>query len=132
MFTKSKLWAVGLLAAVGVAGFASGAATVSWAGDRRCTGRERFSYSGMLQEELRLSGAQRDSVRAILRRHRPEMRAISETVRPRLDSVRAVIHAEIRGVLTAEQYAGFEGLLARERAERLRRDSAETVRGGGR
>ncbi len=130
MLTKSKLMAVGLLAAVAVGGFAAGAATRSYASEERREprpGHERWSYSGMLKEELGLSDAQRDSVRAIIRRHRPEMRAVYESVRPRLDSIRAHVNSEIAALLTAEQQQRYTELTARlraERSERMRADSA--------
>jgi Spy/CpxP family protein refolding chaperone len=130
MFTKSKFWAVSLLVAVATAGFASGAATMGRAGDKRCDGRERLSYSGMLQRELGLTDAQRESVRIVVRRHRQEMRAVYEIVRPRMDSIRAQIAVEVRGILTAEQQAGYERLLERQRLERMRHDSAAGRNGG--
>lgn len=130
MFTRSKLMAVGLLAAVAVAGFAAGAATVSYAdgnrGEHRRERNERWSYSGMLQQELGLTDAQRDSVRAIVRRHRPEMRAVYESVQPRLDSIQRRLRAEVSAMLTPEQQRQYETLTARlatERAERIRNDS---------
>jgi Spy/CpxP family protein refolding chaperone len=131
MLTRSKLMAVGLLAAVAVAGFAAGAATVSYASDsgkqHRHERNERWSYSGMLQQELGLTDAQRDTVRAIVRRHRPEMRAVYESVQPRLDSIQTNLRAEISAMLTAEQQHQYEALTARlaaERAQRVRNDSA--------
>ncbi len=130
MFDKSKLLAVGLLAAVAVGGFAAGAATRSYAADERREprpGHERWSYSGMLKDELGLTDAQRDSVRSIIRRHRPEMRAVYESVRPQLDSIRTQINTEINALLTADQQQRYAALSARmraERAERMRADSA--------
>ncbi len=67
MFTKSKAWAVGLLIAIAVAGFAAGMAVQGWT-SRRGRGD---GYAGYLTRELSLSAAQHDSVTAILRRHRP-------------------------------------------------------------
>jgi Spy/CpxP family protein refolding chaperone len=125
MVSKSRVTAVGLLVAVAVAGFAAGFATSSWAGGKR-NGRERQGWSSHLTRELGLTPQQSDSVKAILRRRRPEMRAVFETVRPRMDSVRQHINAEIRAVLTPEQRGAFEAMLERERArvERWRADSA--------
>ena len=121
---KSKLYAIGLLAAVGVAGFAAGAATMSRA-DTRKDYRERFSYSGMLGDELGLTTAQRDSIRAITRAHRPEMHALLAPVRPQMDSLRARMKAEIRALLTSDQQVRFDAIEARERA---RWDSAAAGR----
>ena len=120
MFNKSKAWAVGLLVAVGIAGLAAGAALQSWVSHR---GRGD-GYSGYLTRELGLTSAQHDSVAAILRRHRPEMHAIFMTIRPQIDSARARVSDEIRGVLTSKQQANYQRLLDRDRAERARADSA--------
>jgi hypothetical protein len=120
MFNKSKAWAVGLLIAVTAAGFAAGMAVRSWASHR---GRGD-GYSGYLTRELGLTTAQHDSIAAILRRHRPEMRAIFLTIRPQIDSARTRISDEIRGVLTLEQQSAYQKLLDRDRAERARADSA--------
>lgn len=134
MLPTSKIQAIGLLVAVAVAGFAAGAATISYASDHSRAAardwREQCSFSGVLQRELRLSDVQRDSLRAIMRRYRPEMRAIFDVVRPRMDSVRARMTAEMRGVLTPAQQAAFDSLRERERAERARADSAAAPAGG--
>ena len=61
---------------------------------------------------------------AILRRHRPEMHAIFLTIRPQIDSARARVSDEIRGVLTPAQQSAYQQLLDRDRAERARADSA--------
>ena len=117
MLPKSKLYAIGLLAAVAVAGFAAGAATMSRADTRKPVDlRERCSYSGRLTEQLGLTTAQHDSIRAIMTAHRPEMQAIIGPVKDRLDSVRSRTREEIRAVLTAEQRARYDELAARERA----------------
>src|SRR5437899_9637239 len=109
MPTKSKVYAISLLAAVGVAGFAAGAATMSRADTRKPEDlRERCSYSGQLSDQLGLSQAQRDSIRAIMRAHRPEMQAIIAPVKERLDSVRARTREEIKLVLTADQRVRYD------------------------
>lgn len=123
MFNKSKAWALGLLLAIGTAGFASGAATMNYVGDRPHEARRRCSYSGMLQRELNLTDAQRDSVRAILRRHRVEFHSALQPVQPQLDSIRMRIRGELRAMMTPAQQAAFDRFLAREQAERRRADS---------
>jgi len=120
MFDKSKAWAIGLLIAMAVAGFAAGLAVQSWASHR---GRGD-GYSGYLTRELGLTAAQHDSVAAILRRHRPELHAIFVTIRPQIDSARTRVNDEIRAVLTAAQQPPYQQLLDRDRAERARADSA--------
>jgi len=121
MFNKSKAWAVGLLIAVAVAGFAAGAATEGWITHH---GRGPDGYSGFLTRELKLSAAQHDSIAALVRRHRPEMHAIFLTIRPQIDSARARVADEIRRILTPEQQTAYQKLLDRDRAERARADSA--------
>ena len=61
-----------------------------------------------------------------------EMRAVFESARPRMDSVRHRINDEIRAVLTPDQQRAYEQLLQRERerAERWRADSAGHDRSG--
>jgi hypothetical protein len=120
MFNKSKAWAVGLLVAVAVAGFAAGAVTGSRLVRR---GRAPDGYAGFLTRELKLSAAQHDTVTAILRRHRHEMRAVYAQIRPQMDSVRARVSDEIRRALTPAQQQAYQQLLDRDRAERTRADS---------
>src|SRR5512135_731650 len=122
MFNKSKAWAVTLLVAVAAVGIAVGAVAHNWfAGGHGC-GDDR-TYSGYLTSQLKLDHAQHDTVAAIMRRHRPEMRAIMATVRPRTDSVRARIADEVRVILTPAQREAYQRLLDRDRAERNRADS---------
>jgi Spy/CpxP family protein refolding chaperone len=133
MLSKSKLLAVLLLVAVAATGFFSGRAT-SYVGDGSAGRRpERPSFSGMLQDSLGLTDAQRDSVQAILVRHRAEMQAIMESVRPRMDSVRLQVNNEIAAALPEDKRARFEAIRANWRAERARRDSMHRAeRAGGR
>src|SRR3990172_7039034 len=130
MLSKSKLLALLLLVAVAAAGFFAGRAVGDASDGRR---RERPSFSGMLQDSLGLTDAQRDSVQVILVRHRAEMQAIMESVRPRMDSVRLHVNNEIPAALRADRRARFEHLGARWRAGRARRDSMHRAeRAGGR
>ncbi len=123
MLPNSKIKAIGLLAAVAVAGFAAGAATMSRADTKTPADfRERCSYSGMLKDRLGLTDQQRDSMRTIMRSHRAEMHALMQAVRPQMDSVRAIVDAEIRAVMTPEQRVQYDSLQARERAERMARE----------
>ena len=114
MLPKSKILAISLLAAVGVAGFAAGAATMSRAEPGR---RNRdYSYSAQLGEQLGLTQVQQDSIRAIMHSHRAEMQSIIAPVKARLDSVRAQAREEIKALLTSDQRARYEELIARDRA----------------
>src|SRR6266852_5730147 len=124
MLNRSKLAAVGLLAAVFVAGGLAG-----WGG------REAVAHDGLgpgggrgpdamvayLSRELDLSTAQRDSVRAIFARHRPET-----------DSIKARMRAEIDAQLTPEQRTRHQQLI--DQAEHHRREREDSTKGkaGGR
>src|SRR5881409_1140552 len=124
MLNRSKLAAVGLLAAVFVAGGLAG-----WGGreavehDGRGPGRGPEAMIALLSRELGLSTAQRDSVRAIFARHRPETDSLWARVRPRFDSIKARMRAEIDAQLTAEQRTKHQQLI--DQAEHLRRERAE-------
>ena len=125
MLPKSKIQAIGLLAAVAVAGFAAGAATMSRADTKPPVDwRERCSLSGMLKDRLGLTDVQRDSIRAIMRNHREQMHVVMEKVKPQMDSVRTIVDSEIRAVMTPAQRSQFDSLKARERAERSARERA--------
>lgn len=133
MVNRSKVAAVGLLAAVFLAGGLAG-----WGGHEAA---ERDEHSGprgrrrgpdamvaYLQRELKLSDAQRDSVRAIFARHRPETDSLWARVRPQFDSIKTRMRAEIDSVLTPEQRALHQQLI--QRAEHHGRGTSE--RGGRR
>lgn len=133
MLNRSKLAAVGLLAAVFLAGGLAG-----WGGreaaERDGRGGPRRGPDAMvayLSRELGLSPAQRDSVRAVFARHRPETDSLWARVRPRFDSIKTVVRAEIDAQLTPEQRAKHQRLV--EDAEHHRRgDSTKAKPEGGR
>lgn len=120
MLNRSKLAAVGLLAAVFVAGGLAG-----WGG-REAAGRDdraprRHTPDAIvdyLSRELKLSAAQRDSVRAIISRHRPEADSLWARVRPQFDSIKARVRREIDAQLTPAQRTLHEQLI--EKAEHRR------------
>jgi Spy/CpxP family protein refolding chaperone len=132
---RPKLAAVGLLAAVFLAGGLAG-----WGGreaaerdeDRGPRRRGPDAMVAYLSRELNLSDAQRDSVRAIFARHRPETDSLWAQVRPRFDSIKARMRTEIDAQLTPEQRARHQQLI--ERAEHHRRERADSTRrrAGGR
>jgi Spy/CpxP family protein refolding chaperone len=116
---KSRLWAIALLIAVAGAGFALGALTTDYTHrEPRRDGRGREGYATHLAAQLDLDSVQTDSVRAILTRYRPAMRAVFDQVRPQMDSLRQRMHDDITGVLTPDQRQRFDSLLVRERAMR--------------
>jgi heavy-metal resistance protein len=136
MLNKSKLAAVGLLAAVFVAGGLAG-----WGGreaverDGRGGGLRRGpdAMVAYLSRELDLSPAQRDSVRAIFARHRPETDSLWARVRPRFDSIKTRMRAEIDAQLTPEQRTRHQRLIDQaEHQRREREDSTKRKPEGGR
>jgi len=129
MLNRSKLAAVGLLAAVFVAGGLAG-----WGGREAAERDDRGPRRGgpdalvkYLSRELDLSSAQRDSVRAIIARHRPETDSLWARVRPRFDSIKARMRTEIDAQLTPEQRARHQQLI--EQAEHHRREREDSTKG---
>lgn len=131
MLNRSKLAAVTLLAAVFLAG-----GLVGWGGHEaaerdEARGFRRRGPDAMveyLHRELKLSDAQRDSVRAIFARHRPETDSLWARVRPQFDSIKTRMRAEIDAQLTPEQRTLHQQLI--ERAEHHGRESSRDQRGG--
>jgi hypothetical protein len=124
MLNRSKLAAVGLLAAVFVAGGLAG-----WGGHEAAEREDHSPRGGrggpdalvsMLSRELALSAPQRDSVRAIIVRHGPEIDSLRARVRPQFDSIKARMRAEIDAQLTPEQRAKHQQLI--DQAEHHRRE----------
>jgi hypothetical protein len=132
MPNRSKLSAVALLAAVFIAGGAAGWLLRESAGhDGRGRGRGPDAMVAYLSRELKLTPAQTDSVRAIFARHRPEIEALWGQVRPRFDSIKTVVRAEIDAQLTPDQRAKHQRLV--EEAEHHHRgDSTKAEPEGGR
>jgi Spy/CpxP family protein refolding chaperone len=116
MPSRPKLLAVALLAAVFVAGAVSGWAVQAWADARDRSGRKgpRAERTvAYLATELELTAAQQDSVRAVFARYRGAMDAVWRDVRPRFDSVRAQVRADIMTHLAPGQQARYRELIAR-------------------
>jgi Spy/CpxP family protein refolding chaperone len=117
----SKLWAIALLVAVAAVGFALGALTTDYTHrPPPRDGRGRNGYATHLADQLGLDSTQTDSVRAIVQRYRPAMRAVFDQVRPQMDTLRSQMYADISSVLTPAQRPRFDSLLAHERAMRER------------
>jgi hypothetical protein len=119
---QPKSWAAALLVAVFLAGAAAG-----W-GLRGTTARrgprDTQAIVARLAKELDLTATQQDSVRAILGRHRAEMAAIWKQVHPRVDSLRAVLQAEISAQLTPAQQGRYRDVVARFEQQRRGADTA--------
>ena len=131
MLNRSKLAAVGLLAAVFVAGGLAG-----WGGHEAAEREDHSPRGGrggpdalvsMLSRELALSAPQRDSVRAIIVRHGPEIDSLRARVRPQFDSIKARMRAEIDGQLTPAQRTKHQQLI--DHAEHQRREREDSAKG---
>ena len=123
MLNRSTTWAVAFLVATFAAGLAVGAGGralwvryASAAAPERARGLDRLMDE--LNAELRLGAVQRDSVRAILQRHRTRMTAVWETVRPRFDSMRAQMDSEVARQLTPEQQVTYRDHVTRYRHQK--------------
>ncbi len=81
-----------------------------------------------LDRELKLTPTQRDSVRAILRTWDPAMRAAWDDMRHKFDSLRPLVRADIRQVLTDDQKAGFRRWTAHADSVRNQQREAERAR----
>lgn len=128
MFTRTKAQALALLAAVFVVGGAAGWGLETWVHRPRPHGPEAFvTY---LTGELKLDSLQRDSVRAVLIRHKPQMDSIWKDVHTRVDSLRHVMRGEIFTHLTEAQRAKYLQLVAEQAHQRG--DSARDTTHGGR
>jgi hypothetical protein len=132
MLNRSKLAAVALLAAVFLAGGASGWVLREGTGrSGRSRNRGPDAMVAYLGRELKLTATQSDSVRAIFARHRSEIEALWSQVRPRFDSIKTLVRAEIDAQLTPEQRARHQRLV--EASEHHRRgDSTKAKPEGGR
>src|SRR6185503_14715192 len=123
MVTGKLLGAGFLLAAAFSVGAITGRASINWwrpnrgpSSGQRETGARRppgGRFVATLERELKLTPTQRDSVQAIVKAYDPKMRAVYDGMRPRFDSLRAQVHADIMKVLTEDQKAAFQRWSAR-------------------
>lgn len=85
------------------------------AADRPNRDRDRRqSYVDWLTRELQLSQKQSDDVAAVLERNREQVRALWLETRPAFEELKSQLRAQIREILTVEQQAAYDSLLARE------------------
>jgi hypothetical protein len=125
MPNRPKAWAIALLAVVFVTGAAGGWGLRAWTAEaRRPRHRDPRAIVADLAKQLGLAPAQRESVRAVFDRHRGEMDSLWRAARPRIDSIRTVMQAEIGAQLTPTQQGRFRELVARHERQRQAADSA--------
>jgi len=92
---RPRAWAIAVLVAAVLVGAAAGWELKDLTGDLpEPRYRETGAMVTYLAHELGLSKSQQDSVRAVLRRHRPELEAIRNLVRARFDSLRTTMQSE--------------------------------------
>lgn len=140
MPNRSKVLAVILLVGVFAAGAAMGAAVSAALGDReihdrrdrpdqRRETRHDRSYLDWLEEELALTPAQRDTVKRILQGYQGAMNEMWTEIRPRMDTIRLRVRAQILPVLDSAQQDRYRALVARSdsgrRGERGREERRE-------
>jgi hypothetical protein len=124
--TRSRLGAGLLLLATFLLGGFFGGAVSTYAERRdfakRHGNKERPTYVDRLDQEVSLRPPQRDSISAILDRHRPVMDSLWAIVGPQFDSERESIRREIRAVLGPEQLERYNAMTQRQDSRRLERE----------
>jgi len=129
----TSTWKAGvMLVLAAAAGGAIGSVLTARAGHGTGHDHERgYSwYVEMLDRELKLTPAQRDSLVAILRRRDGSMDSLWAEMRPRISTLRESIRSEIRAQLTAEQQARYGEITARLDAERRRKQQEHERKNG--
>lgn len=121
--TETSRWkAIGLLLLAGLLGGVAGSGITAWTvggnhgrGDHR---RGSDWYVELLQRELDLTPAQRDSVEAVLDRYAAPMEAVWTDMETRIDSLRIAIRRDVQAQLSPEQQARYTRVTGRLDAER--------------
>lgn len=90
--------------------------------DRVCTTGGSGNLQAVMSERLGLTAGQRDSIDAILDERSRQYRVAMEPIRARLDSIKLNARDQMRGVLTGEQQAEFEALIAEMNDTTKRKD----------
>ena len=83
----------------------------------------RQGYVARLETEVGLSEEQKRKVEAVLDRHEPVMDSIWNQVRQQFDTERQAVRRDIRAVLTPEQVAKYDAMLARKDSLRREKES---------
>ena len=90
--------------------------------------RGPHGYVEHLTRTLDLSPAQRDSVRAILERHRPAMDSLRREVAPRFETLQNTIRSEIRLQLSPDQQERLSDMTKRFDSMRTRGEDRHAPR----
>lgn len=91
-------------------------------------GRGGRAHLERLQRELDLTPGQRDSVRAILERHRPGFDSVWAETRPRYETLRDRVRSDIRAQLDPDQQRRYDDMIARLDAARRAREEDNAPR----
>lgn len=119
MLTRSKTWALLLLAATFLAGATVGSglralwARRAEAAATRARGPDRMLAA--LTAELRLTPTQHDSIGAVLQHQWTRLYAVWQTVQPRFDSIRADMDSQVVRQLSPDQAAKYRDHVTRYR-----------------
>jgi hypothetical protein len=132
MLNRSKAQALALLAAVFLAGGATGWGVAGWRAEHRPRRGGPDAMVEFLDGKLHLTAAQRDSVKVVFTRHHAEAEAIWREVHPRYDSLRAAMRREISAQLTTEQRERYARLIAELEHQHQAGDSGKSQPDGGR
>lgn len=84
-------------------------------------GRQQFV--SRLASEVGLSADQERDVAAVLERHEPVMDSIWNQVRQQFDTERQAVRRDIRALLTPDQVAKYDAMLARKDSLRREKES---------
>ncbi len=126
---RARALSAALLAAVFVAGALVGAAADRIL-DPRSHRHGRRGHDAEVVERLRLDGGQRAEVEKVLARRRVEAAAVWKEVKPRLNRVVAGTRDDLSRVLTPEQLAEYDRLMAERWRRMERRFESENKKGG--
>lgn len=121
VLTGNRWKAIGMLLLAALVGAAVGSLVVRRGGPWGGGGPHRWSpqgYARLLDRELDLTPAQRDSVENILRTSTVTLDSLWREMQPRFDSLRMDIRGRIRAQLNPEQQSKYGRLTDRLDAER--------------
>lgn len=118
MISSTRRAAV-LLLATFVLGAAAGAAAMAYASRTPAPAQGRAAwYLDHLTRSLDLTPLQQDSVKAVIDRYNPAMDSLMSEIRPRLDTVRTAMRAEITRFLDPKQQKEYEEMRQKHERER--------------
>ncbi len=80
-----------------------------------------------ITHELELSAPQQEKVSVVFEKYRPEVKKVKDSINPKLEDLRLRIKAELKEILTPEQYARMEKL---DNNSKLRREPPPDKGGG--